>query len=340
MSPGYSFSKTSLLIYGAPLFVILSSVLITQTSLFWQAPDALALGVTYDLALTSPLLYLFLIRNKPIPKTTAVPFFLGGLVLASFLLPENFHFHLDLLKTFLLPVVELSLFVVLLIKTRQTIREFRHSPNQQDFLSSLRYSAIKTSGMEWAGNIVASEIAMLYYSLFCWRKLPKASDSSFSYHRQSGTPALYGALVLLLIVETLAVHIILHLWSPLTAWILTLSSIYTIIFIVGHLKACMYRPIVLLEDRLIIRCGITADAEIPFSSIASVSATNNSLNEKEGFQLPMLKGIEPTNMEIKLHEPVVLSGMYGMRKSVQTLLLFVDQNEKFLTTISPLIKKI
>ena len=340
MSPAYSFSKTSWLIYIAPLLVILSSVLITQTSLFWQAPDALALGITYDLALTSPLLYLFLIRNKPIPKTTAIPLFIGGMVLASFLLPENFHFHLDLLKTYLFPVVELSLFVVLLIKTRQTIREYRHSPHQQDFLSSLRYSAVKTLGAEKVGNIVASEIAMLYYSLFCWQKIPRATDNTFSYHRQSGTPALYGALILLLTVETLAAHIILHLWSPLAAWVLTISSVYTIVFIIGHLKACMHRPIVLLEDRLIIRCGITADAEIPYSSIASISSATHSLGEKEGYQLPLLKGIEPTNIEIKLFAPVVLTGMYGIHKRVQTLFLFVDQNEKFLTTISPLINKI
>ena len=97
--------RNYLMIYGIPAAVIVASVCLALSPLLQQNP-ALITGITYDLALTSPLLYLLLIWNKNIPKITVVPFFILGLVLATFLLPENT--HLNLLTTWVLPLIELT----------------------------------------------------------------------------------------------------------------------------------------------------------------------------------------------------------------------------------------
>ena len=339
MSPSLSFFKSSWPVFALPLLVILSSVFIVESGMFWQDPQALAFGITYDLVLTSPLLYLFLIRNKPIPKITVITLFIVGLVIASYLLPDDFHFHLNILKTYFLPAVELGVLLFLLIQTRKTIREFKQAPHRQDFLSQLRYAAINTSGSSIIGNVLASELALVYYSLFSWNKTPVPDKNTFSYHRKSGSPALFGVVILLLFVETIALHFIIGLWSPLVAWILTLSSVYAGLQIMAHLKACLQRPVLLAEGKIIVRYGLFGDVDIPFESIANVYEIKNFPAGGKATQLALLKGIEPHNLAIELKEAASLTGVYGIRKNFQTLLLFIDQKETFLDAIKARISK-
>lgn len=336
MNLSLTFYKSTWFVFFLPALVILSAVLIVQTGLFWQAPEALAIGITCDLALTSPLVYLFLIRNKPIPKTTVVPFFVIGLWIATYLLPKEYQSLLDLFWIYLLPLLELGIMVFIILKTRQTIRQFKKSPYSNDFLSRLRYSAIEVSGSARLGNILATEIAMFYYSLLNWRSAPENTSHSFSYHRKSGTSALYGALLLLLVIETIAFHIVIALWWPIIAWVLTIGSLYAVIQLLGHLKACRQRPIVLAEDKLLIRHGLAGDVEIPFSSISEISLTKKFPDGEGVLPLALLKSIEPFNIAIELKEPLSLRGLYGLKKNFRILLLHVDQKEDFVKTIQSL----
>jgi hypothetical protein len=312
-----------------PLLVVLSSVFIVASGLFWQQSEALAFGITYDLVLTAPLLYLFLIRNKKIPKITVVSFFVGGLLLAGFLLPEAYHFHINIIWTYFFPLVELALLSLLLYKTSQTIREYRKSAQSADFLALLRSSTEKVLSNRIIALIVSSEVAVFYYSLFSWKKRPALQPEQFSYHRQNGAPAVYGAIIFLLIVETLAVHIVAAIWSPLLAWIFTLSTVYACMQLFAHLRAMLKRPVEIGQDSLSIRYGLAGDAEVPFSKIQSVNFEKQAEESKETHHIALLKMLEPYNVAIHFKEPVIVLGMYGIEKKCTTLLLNIDQKEAF-----------
>ena len=68
----------------------LSLVVLVMLTAAWVAfsipasgqPSYLAHAVTADLAITAPLLYLFLIRKTTIPKLTVLPCFFLGLLIA------------------------------------------------------------------------------------------------------------------------------------------------------------------------------------------------------------------------------------------------------------------
>lgn len=58
-------------------------------------------------------------------------------------------------------------------------------------------------------------------------------DRAFTYHRKSLYPALFLVVLLLIIVETLALHLLIQRWSPGIAWLLTGLSLYSIFWIIG-----------------------------------------------------------------------------------------------------------
>lgn len=327
-NPSLHLSKQALPFF-LPLLVILSSVFIVVSGIFWQQPDALAIGVTYDLVLTAPLLYLFLIRNKKIPKITVVSFFIGGLLLATFLLPDTYHFHLDLVWTYLFPLVELSLLSLVLYKTSQAIRSLRKNKGTADFLTLLQATTEKVLGNRRVALVLSTELAVVYYSLFSWRKRLPQQASQFSYHRQNGAPAVYSVIIFLLLIETAALHFVAALWSPLFAWILTISSLHVCLQLFGHLRAMHLRPIALGHQRLYVRNGLMGDTEIFFDNIKSVGFVKQAPDNKNTYHLSFLKMLEPYNLAIRLKEPVVVLGMYGIRKTCTTLLLNIDQKEIF-----------
>ena len=94
--------------YGLPPFIIVFAAGLALTPLVAQYPE-LAIGITYDLTLTAPLLYLFLTRKTQLPKITAIPIFVVGVFLASTLLPKDQQFHLNFIKTWFLPIVEIGI---------------------------------------------------------------------------------------------------------------------------------------------------------------------------------------------------------------------------------------
>ena len=332
----------SVLPFALPLLIFASSAFIVLSGAFWTNPEALSFAITYDLALLSPLLYLFLIRKKKIPKTTAVPLFIAGLLMATFLIPDAYHFHLDLLWNYAFPLIELSVIGFVIYQAVQVTRAYKKEGGKEgrsaDFLCVFRTSAGKVLGNERIAGILATEFAVFYYSFFSWRKSKSLPALQFSYHKETGITAVYGVFIFLILIETVALHFIVALWSPTVAWVLTLLSLYTCIQLMGLLKAMQQRPITLDNESIFIRCGLIGDGEVIFDNIESIRMVQEVPEEKGVYHLSLLKSMEPYNLELKLKEPISLIGMYGMRKECHTLLLNIDEKLAFKNLIEEKLK--
>ncbi|WP_017731598.1 hypothetical protein [Nafulsella turpanensis] len=315
--------------FALPLLVFGVSAWIVLSGIFLRNPDVLSFAVTTNMTITAPLLYLFLIRKKKVPNTTAVPFFIGGLLLATFLLPESYHFYTDLLWKYAFPLIELSVLSMVVYKTAQVIRTFRKERGSVDFLSVFRSSAAKVLGSQRIANVLATEVAVFYYGLFSWRKSNSLPALQFSYHKENGATAVYAVIIFLLLIETAAIHFIADLWSPPLAWILTISSMYACLQLLGHLKAMRQRPVAIGRKSIHIRYGLMGDGEVPFDSIESIRFAQEVPEEKGVYHLSLLKILEPYNMEIKLKKSLSLFSMYGIRKEYHTLLLNIDKKKTF-----------
>ena len=90
----FIFKHRNLITFGIPLFLILSVIVLANSSIFQLHPKELSIGITFDLILVIPAIYFLLIRKREIPKITTVPFFIAGIVIASFIIPKDFQFYL------------------------------------------------------------------------------------------------------------------------------------------------------------------------------------------------------------------------------------------------------
>ena len=69
--------------------LVLGLILFTQSLPFKSQVSNFSILVMIDFLITIPLLYLFFIRKTKVPKTTVIPVFLLGLLLASIYIPED-----------------------------------------------------------------------------------------------------------------------------------------------------------------------------------------------------------------------------------------------------------
>jgi K+ transporter len=158
--------KSNLVAFGTPLLIMLKMVFITKSALFKSNPDIGSFGVTFDLLLTTPLIYYLLIRKKNIPKITIVSFFLSGIALASLILPPENQYFLSLAKKWILPLAEATILITIIYKGRKTLRLYRKNKSLSvDFFTIVKHTCGELLPRK-AAVALATEIALVFYGFF------------------------------------------------------------------------------------------------------------------------------------------------------------------------------
>ncbi|HMB92866.1 MAG TPA: hypothetical protein VKP65_18595, partial [Rhodothermales bacterium] len=154
-----------------------------------------------------------------------------------------------------------------------------------------------------------------------------------TYHRRSGYGPVVTAILVAMGIELIALHLLLHLWSPAAAWIMTTLSVYGIVWIVGDLQAVRHRPIRIEEDALLVRIGLRWTVRVPFSQIEAVYPAGKKLPARTtpGYLEAILLG-KPTYLVV-CKEPVVAQGLYGIQKRVTTIGFALDDTPAFEATL-------
>ena len=315
---------------GFTVFVMNSS-LITNN-------DSLVLGVTIDLLLTIPLVYFLLIRKTQIPKTTVVPVMILGMLIGSYFLPKDSQSYLELFKTWFLPVIEISILTFLVIKVRKTIKKYKYlKGNSSDFFLVLKNACSEILPQKLIIPF-ATEIAVIYYGFINW-KSKVIRDNEYTYHKKNGSSALFGALIMVIIIESIAVHLLLAKWSEFAAWVLTILSVYTAIQVLGFAKSISQRPITINESSLMLKYGIMNEVEIAATDIISIEVSSSVL-EKDTLtkSLSPLGGVEGHNVRIQLKRECDLIGLYGFKKRFKVIGLYVDERDRFVEQVELMMK--
>ena len=318
----------NILAFAVPLILFSILILLIKSSLM-AGNDTLDLAISADLLLTVPLLYFLIIRKTEIPKTTVVPVMIIGLLIGLNLLPVESQTYVLLFKTWALPIIEISIITYVIIKVRYAIKKYKTLKGvSPDFFSALKSTCSEILPKKLVTPF-ATEVAVFYYGFFNWRK-KTYEDNEFTNHKNSGTPALLGGLVLVLAIEAFVLHILVAGWSIIAAWILSALSIYTAIQIIGFARAFAARPISINQDSLSLKYSLLNEVTIPINAIESIE-----LSKKEMDKDPLTKKLSPLgeleshNMIIRLKEEHQLTGLYGMKKNFKVLGLYVDEAERF-----------
>ncbi|MGB3585707.1 MAG: hypothetical protein WBA23_04155 [Tunicatimonas sp.] len=317
----------SLLTFGIPLSLF--GILAFLIKFFPLAgDDVLSLAVSVDLLLTIPLVYLLLIRQTAIPKTTTVPVMIIGLLLGSYFLPKGSQTYLELFKTWGLPVIELSVLTFVVLKVRSAIGQYKRLKGINPDIFSMLKSTCREILPPRLVMLFATEVAVIYYGFINWGT-SSPQKNEFTYHKESGSPALLGAFIFIIIIETFVFHLLLAQWSVVAAWVLSALSIYTAFQVFGFARSLAKRPILIDEDSLVLRYGILNEATIPFPDIDRIELSSKPAEYSGFIKLSPLGELESHNVIIGLNKENTAVGLYGMKKRFTIIGLHIDEPKKF-----------
>lgn len=312
-----------------PIALFISTYVFIKSSYFLENSSILTFPISADLLITIPIIYFLLIRKTSIPKTTVVPIMLIGLAIGFYALPEANQEYIQLFKTWFLPIIEVGIASFIIFKVRKAILFHRTQQNTSlDFFTTLK----KTCAEILPKPVVipfATEIAVFYYGFVYWRKR-KLAENEFSYHKDSGSVALFFVLILLIGIEITPIHHLLAKWNTVVAWILTFLSIYSGFQVFGYAKSLMKRPIEVTKDTLLLRYGIMHEAEIPLTEIKEIHLSKKSFTKEDKIlRFALLGELESHNVIIETHTEQTLHGLFGVKKSFTKLALHVDKPVDF-----------
>jgi hypothetical protein len=321
-----TFGLSLAVIYGVAL------VLVPRMATF-ERSELIAGALTLTLTLLVPLLYyLTLVYWRGWPVVTVLPVFIGSFLRAGRLIPDTHHQMLDLVE-YGAVAAEIVLVGFLGYRTFQLRRAYREqAASGLDVYAGLRQSAQSILGPV-AGNMLAYEMTVFYYLLFGWRRTPTDRPLSFSYHRKTAYLAIVAVVMLAVVAELFGMHLLISLWSSVVAWIVTVLSIYAMLWLIGDAHAIRLRPIQLTETMLLLRVGLRSTIDVPLESIDSFGAPSGGALSRRtpGYLKAVLLG--GPSFRVELNTPVDALGPYGLTTKATTIDVQVDEPQRLETEL-------
>jgi hypothetical protein len=172
--------------------------------------------------------------------------------------------------------------------------------------------------------VAASEIAVVYYAFASWRRKPEVplGMRAYSIHQRSGAASLFGALAGISLVEVPLLHLLVMRWSITAAWILSALGAYGAIWLAGMARALALRPVLVGNGELVLRCGILWTLRVPLDRVASIHQSGGASD------LQLCPGGDP-NLTMEFSEPVIATGIFGIRRPVTRVALSLDEPAAF-----------
>jgi len=205
--------------------LLLTAFFFAKSEIYLRVDPRMSLMLSLDLLVTIPFIYFLIIRRTKIPRLSVLPVMIIGMLVGMFSLPSEDQLILQVFRTYGLPVLELGVVSFLILKVVSALRRFKLNKGLDgDFYSTLQKTCQElVPGV--AARLLTTEISVIYYSLLSW-KSKVLTENEYSYHRKSGSPALFGGLIFIIAAETFAMHFVFALWSEILAWVLTGISIF------------------------------------------------------------------------------------------------------------------
>ena len=151
-------------------------------------------------------------------------------------------------------------------------------------------------------------------------------QASFTRHRYE-MPTL-AAFFVIALVELLTVHLLVSLWSPIAAWVLSGLTVLMLGQIALLVHGMMKWPTVIDDTGIIVRHGRRGEIFVPLAQVASIEDVAFRPEEKgpHAFRATVLA--QP-NVAIRLSEPLP----YG-RRTVSSISMRLDDPASFLRMLN------
>jgi hypothetical protein len=301
-----------------------SCIAILRSSIFTGHPDVMAWAVTFDLTITIPLLYyLVVVRTGSARPITVAPVFAIAATIAAIAIPRGYQQTLHDLRFIVAPLEVVT--IILLVRR---IAAMRNREAATDPLTRIDSAARHIFGDTPVAGFVASEVAVISYALFGWNRKPDVPEGarSFTVHETCGWSTVAACIAVVIVAESIGVHLLIQHWSTRGAWIMTALDFYGFLWILGDFNALRLRPSLIAGDVLHVRYGLRWSIDLKSSDVASIAPAGSESNWKRKDVLKVAMIDDPRHL-IALREPLVARGIAGLRRKVSAIAISPDQDE-------------
>ena len=297
------------------LFALIALTIVTLCAVMARTSphvDVAAWGVTFDLTLTIPLVWYFVVvRSGAARPLTLAPVFVVCMMLAAFVVPRGQQQFLHDLRYLSAPLEIVTL--VLLGRRLARVRDVESATRAM-------------FGNSRVADFVACELSILWYALFCWRKKPE--QSGVTVHQRNGWGTIVACILCMLAFESIGMHLLVQMWSTKAAWVVTALDFYGVLWLLGDYHALRLRPTFSADGILHLRYGLRWSADIPLAEIESIDEVRNEWEWKRKNVLKMAMLDEPKFL-VRLRRPVTVNGLAGIRRTIDAVAVLPDDAEAF-----------
>ena len=331
-----SFTLLALATYATELTLVTSNA-------FARRPALGEMAITFDLLVFVPLVWwLIVVRGGQASLRTLVPVIVASIAGARLVLPREHQSMLPWVRWLIAPAeVAVVAWVAWQIRqiagrrraARDSARALAHEGH--DLLADLSVVLAPAFGTGMVARTITTEIALLYYAFASWGRRPNVPAGAQPIAIELNGGLLIG-IGMALAVETVALHLfITSRWGPVPAWLLTATSLYSLLWLVGDFRARALRPTYVTDEAVVIRNGMRADAVIPRARVATVErVTWRTLPAKGPDYLDVTRPAEP-NVVLHLREPAEAALLFGRRRRVSRIGLCAEHPDDALRALSP-----
>jgi hypothetical protein len=282
---------------------------------------AVAIAAALDVVVVVSAIYYWLLVRPGFQRWWSLaPVAVAGLWRAMYLFPS-----VAPLRALAAGVCEMALIAFVVVQVRRTMR----GRQEGDPVDALRGAVASIIAAPLAANLLAAELSVLYYA-FAWGARPQVPEGAraFTLHRRGGQQDILFAAAIGALLEIVPVHLLIHRWSAVGAWVATAVSLYGAVWLVGVARSLELRPVLVGPDYLDLRYGLLFRIRVSREMFARVSRPG----PHDAEQTVVPRRAEP-NVRVQFAAPVAAERLFGRRKMVTSVAVAADDDEEFLAAM-------
>jgi hypothetical protein len=185
-------------------------------------------------------------------------------------------------------------------------------------------------------KLAGTELLTLYYAFFAKFESSGivSENTQFSYAKSSNAHDVFLFAALSQLPFLPFIHVFVeYKKGPGPAWVITLLTLWSVIWFLAQVKAVKFRPIELSDDHLKYRFGLFWTADIPLSKIKMARNIDvaETLDGKDLFLSPLGS---TKNVILVFEAPICFSGPYLLKKCKAKAAISLDHPASFLSQLA------
>lgn len=298
--------------------------------------EKVIMAAAFDGVVVLPaLFYMLCVRTAPLRKWWVALIAAAAGAYIYIWIPAEYDVAIPSAIRWVIPAIEIALATYLIFRLASIVKRYRSlsQQSQEPAMATLREALIPVLGAGALRELVMNELNVLYYALFMKASKPgRLEGVAFSYHKTSQFKTVSIVFAVIIVVETIALHFLLSMWSAWAAWISIALNIYGILYLTAASRSMGHLPHRFTKRHLHIHAGFPNGIAVPFSLIDRiVPAKTRGLGEKAPKHVYLAyPGVDTPQFEVQLKGAIEIRSATGRRRLVSSVVITVDEPQAFL----------